>query len=94
MIMEITPSALKKVDMLTTGKSAFRIRVVGSNPVGFHIAFSLDNSPKYDESPTIVWIQNHPKIITDYESFVYLHDKQLDYNHDTDEFIITDSSKE
>jgi Fe-S cluster assembly iron-binding protein IscA len=88
--MIITQPALEKIETLLSARAAFQIIVDGSNPDGFHVSFAInDFFTKFEEPDNIVWIESSPNIITDYESFVYLFDKQLDYNKQTNEFIVT-----
>lgn len=88
--MIVTQQALEKIETLLSARAAFQITASGSNLTGFHIAFNVNNFfTKFEEPNNIVWIESHPNIITDYESFAYLYDKQIDYNSSTNEFIVT-----
>ncbi len=89
--MKITERAFELIDSLLVQRNVFRLTVTGTNDRGFHVSMCIDNTfyrPESDDNPKIVWICPSPRVITDMESFVYLHDKQLDYNQDSDEFII------
>jgi hypothetical protein len=82
--MRITLSARSKILSLSNGKP-FRISAIGSMLAGSHV----DLIPSSEVLPNDVTICNVPLIIVSIETLTLIADRSIDYNYNTDEFVIS-----
>lgn len=88
--MHITLCARSKIlQLLEPGKS-FRIQATGSALAGSHVDLIINAEVLAGDST----ISTNPSVIADVQTITILGGRSIDFNYDTNEFIISNRGKE
>ena len=88
--MRITLSARSKILSLSSKGLPFRIQVTGSIEAGSHVDL-VPHSPMVENDVTIC---SEPLIIADFQTVNHLVNQTVDFDYNTEEFIISNRGKE
>ncbi len=88
--MRITLSARSKMLQLAEQSGTFRIQATGSLQAGSHV----DLIPNSEARAGDVTITHTPLVVVDFNTSLLLADKVVDFDYNTDEFIISNRGHE
>lgn len=88
--MRITLCARSKILQLLEPGSIFRVQATGSFDAGSHVDLIPNTELKLGDST----ISHVPHVVVDIQTATLLADKTIDFNYNTDEFIISNRDKE
>lgn len=88
--MRITLSARSKILQLSGQGGIFRIQATGSLQAGAHV----DLIPNSEVRVGDVTITHTPSVVVDFNTSLLLADKVVDFDYNTDEFIISNRGHE
>lgn len=88
--MRITLCARSKILQLLEPGKCFRVQATGTIQAGSHVDLISGSEPTAGDSI----ICHTPKVVVDFQTAVLLANQTIDYNYDTNEFIISNRGSE
>lgn len=88
--MRITLCARSKILQLLEPGSSFRVQATGTMLAGSHV----DLIPNAELNPGDVTISHTPHIVADLNTATLLADRVVDFDYNTDEFVISNRGHE